>query len=151
MVQFSSLIEQTSTWIICCHSLVHLGPTESSPSQPTGRRTSPDCLTIQSLVRRVQNFKARQVVPITQVRQPRHSRCQWRPPPSEFFKINFDGLVFPYDKKSGIGVVIRDCRGLVITSCSKLMHQELGSNDIEVIAAGWALLLHWRWGWRRQC
>ena len=80
------------------------------------------------------------------MRQPRHSRCQLRPPPSEFFKINFDGLVFPYDKKSGIGVVIRDCRGLVITSCSKLMHQELGSNDIEVIAAGWALLLHWRWG-----
>ena len=94
----------------------------------------------------LEEFKARQVVPVTQVRQPRHSRCQWRPPPSEFFKINFDGLVFPYDKKSGIGVVIRDCRGLVITSCSKLMHQELGSNDIEVIAAGWALLLHWRWG-----
>ena len=44
-------------------------------------------------------------------------------------------------KKSGIGVVIRDHRGLVIVSCSKSVHQELCSDDIEATAAGWALAL----------
>ena len=39
-------------------------------------------------------------------------------------------------KKYGIGVVIRDCRGLVIASCSKLVHHELGSDEIEAIAVG---------------
>ena len=57
----------------------------------------------------------------------------------ELFKINFDGAVFPHDKKSGIGVVIRDHQGLVIASCSKLVHQEICNDDIEAKAAGWAL------------
>ena len=45
-------------------------------------------------------------------------------------KINFDGAVFPHDKKSGIVVVIRDHQGSVIASCSKLVHQELCSKDV---------------------
>ncbi|XP_065635620.1 uncharacterized protein LOC136070118 [Quercus suber] len=75
----------------------------------------------------------------TPVQRTHSSRTHWRPPPSELFKINFDGVVFPHDKKSSIGVVIRDHQGLVIASCSKLVHQELCSNDIEAKAAGWAL------------
>ncbi|XP_023917796.1 uncharacterized protein LOC112029338 [Quercus suber] len=67
------------------------------------------------------------------------SSTHWRPPPFELFKINFDGAVFAHDKKSGIGVVIRDHQGLVIASCSKPVHQVLRSNDIEAKAAGWAL------------
>ncbi|KAL0011643.1 hypothetical protein SO802_006751 [Lithocarpus litseifolius] len=66
-------------------------------------------------------------------------RLRWRPPPSELFKINFDGAVFPHVKKSGIGVVIRNHQGLVIASCSKLVNQELCSEDIEAKAACWAL------------
>ena len=73
------------------------------------------------------------------MQQPCHTRSRWKLPPSKLFKINFDGSVFPYDKKSSIRVVIRDCRGLVIASYSNLVHQELGSNEIEAIAAGWAL------------
>ena len=46
--------------------------------------------------------------------------------------------MFHHEKKSGIGIVIRDHRGLVIASCSKLVHQELCSDDIEATAAGWA-------------
>ncbi|KAL0016646.1 hypothetical protein SO802_003715 [Lithocarpus litseifolius] len=38
-----------------------------------------------------------------------------------------------------VGVVIRDHRGWVIASCSQLIHQQLGSNEIEALAAGWAL------------
>nr|POE61318.1 hypothetical protein CFP56_48890 [Quercus suber] len=55
------------------------------------------------------------------------------------FKINFDGVIFPKEKKSGIGVVIRDSRGLVIASCSKAVHQVLGVFDVEAMAATWAL------------
>ena len=73
------------------------------------------------------------------MQQPHYPRNHWRPPPSELFKINFDGVVFPHDKKLGIGVVIRDHKGLVIASCSKLLHQELCNADIMAIAAGWAL------------
>ncbi|XP_075661753.1 uncharacterized protein LOC142631464 [Castanea sativa] len=43
------------------------------------------------------------------------------------------------EKKSGIGVVIRDNRGFVIASCSKVVHQELGLSDVEVMAVVWAL------------
>lgn len=76
----------------------------------------------------------------TPVQRTHRPRNHWKPPPSELFKINFDGAVFPHDKKFGIGVVIRDHQGLVIASCSKLVHQELCSEDIEAKAAAWALL-----------
>ena len=36
-------------------------------------------------------------------------------------------------------MVIRDSRGLVIASCSKAVHQVLGSADIEAMATTWAL------------
>ena len=84
-------------------------------------------------------FQARQVslnsVPIHT--QP--TRCTWKPPPSSTFKINFDGAIFPMEKKYGIGVVIRDNRGLVIASCSKVVHQVLGVCDVEAMATTWAL------------
>ena len=85
------------------------------------------------------DYHGRQVIPATPVQQIRHSENHQKPPPSELYKINFDGAVFPHDKKSGGGVVIRDHRGRVIASCSKLVHQQLCSNEIEAIAAGWAL------------
>ncbi|XP_075638417.1 uncharacterized protein LOC142610490 [Castanea sativa] len=75
----------------------------------------------------------------TPVQQPRRPRNNWRPLPSELFKINFDGVVFPREKKSVIGFVIKDHRGLVIASCSKLVHQELCSADVEAMVAGCAL------------
>ena len=48
-------------------------------------------------------------------------------------------MIFPKEKKSGIGVVIRDSRGLVIASCSKVVHQVLGVFDVEAMVATWAL------------
>ena len=38
-----------------------------------------------------------------------------------------------------MGVVIRDNKGLVIASCSKVVHQVLGVSVIEAVAATWAL------------
>lgn len=62
-----------------------------------------------------------------------------KPPPSGAVKINFDGAIFPKEKKSGIGVVIRDNRGPVIASCSKVVHQVLGVSDIEALGAACTL------------
>ena len=61
-------------------------------------------------------------------------RCTWKPPLSSTFKINFDGAIFPMEKKPGIGVVLRDSRGLVIASCSKVVHQALGVCEAEALA-----------------
>ena len=85
------------------------------------------------------DYHARQVSSDVPVQQNQRPRKHWKPPSSEFFKINFDNAVFPHEKKAGIGVVIRDHNGLVIASCTKSVHQELCSDDIEAIAGGWAL------------
>nr|POE88759.1 hypothetical protein CFP56_25211 [Quercus suber] len=85
------------------------------------------------------DYRGRLFSPDTQVLQVRRSENRWRPPPSEFYKINFDGTVFPREKKIGVGVVIRDHRGQVITSSSKLVHQQLCSNEVEALATSCAL------------
>ncbi|KAK9983964.1 hypothetical protein SO802_033489 [Lithocarpus litseifolius] len=84
-------------------------------------------------------YQARQVSPGPSLIHTQPTRCRWLPPPSGAVKINFDGATFPKEKKSGIGVVIRDTRGLVIASCSKVVHQVLSVSDIEALAAAWAL------------
>ena len=57
------------------------------------------------------DYHGREVTPATQVQQVPSSENRWRPPPSELYKINFEGAVFPHEKKTGVGVVIRDHRG----------------------------------------
>ena len=84
-------------------------------------------------------YQARQVSLGPSPTHTQPTRCRWKPPPSGAVKINFDGAIFPKEKKSGIGVVIRDNKGLIIASCSKVVHQVLGVFDIEALAAVWAL------------
>ncbi|XP_075665685.1 uncharacterized protein LOC142635414 [Castanea sativa] len=85
------------------------------------------------------DYRARQVYSDMPMQQNQRTRRHWKPPSAELFKINFDGAVFSHEKIFGIGVVIRDHKGLVIASCSKLVYQELCSDDIEATALGWAL------------
>ena len=87
----------------------------------------------------VAEYQARQISPNPVPIRTQPSSCMWKPPPSSTFKINFDGAIFPMEKKSSIGVVIRDSRGLVIASCSKVVHQVLGASEVEAMAATWAL------------
>ena len=84
-------------------------------------------------------FQARQVSLNSSPIHTQPTKCTWKPPPSGTFKINFDGTIFLTEKKSSIGVVIRDSRGLVIASCSKVVHQALGVCEVEVMATTWAL------------
>ena len=45
---------------------------------------------------------------------PQKSKVVWKPPPTGMFKLNFDGAVFKQENKSGVGVAIRDCKGLAL-------------------------------------
>lgn len=46
-------------------------------------------------------------------------QVQWSPPPTNCFKINFDGAMFSHIRKAGLGVVVRDCNGNVVASLSE--------------------------------
>ena len=64
---------------------------------------------------------------------------RWSCPPSELVKINFDGVVFGASNMFGIGVVIRDSNGDVLTSCSQKIPQAYKVEEIEALAAFKAL------------
>ena len=50
-----------------------------------------------------------------EVTRPQHS-VQWRPPPTNCLKLNFDGAVFLELGKAGLGVVVHNCHGNAIPS-----------------------------------
>ena len=64
-------------------------------------------------------------------------------------KINFDGAVFTKEKKAGLGMVVRDAKGLVLASCAKEMHQPYKAAVIESLAAATALSFATNLGFRR--
>nr|POE65828.1 putative ribonuclease h protein [Quercus suber] len=54
------------------------------------------------------------------------SKVAWKPPPSSIFKLNFDGAIFKSENKSGVGVVIRGCRGHMIASLTpRFFHKHM--------------------------
>ena len=54
-------------------------------------------------------------------------------------KINFNGAIFAEEKSSGMGVIIRDRKGLVIASMATRIPQQLRPVKIEALAASKAL------------
>ena len=44
----------------------------------------------------------------------------WGAPPSGMYKINVDGATSKDNRPSGVSVVIRDCRDLVVASSAKI-------------------------------
>ena len=55
---------------------------------------------------------------ITKVQQQKGS-IKWRPPMDGMYKTNYDGAVFVESEEAGIGVIIRDVKGLVIATLAK--------------------------------
>ena len=78
------------------------------------------------------------ILPSLRPRQ-QHSRVTWSPPPSNSFKINYDGVVFIEVKKSRIGVIIRNDQGLVIVTIAQQLPQAYQATKIEVMATVLAL------------
>ena len=54
-------------------------------------------------------------------------------------KINCDGATFKDQKKSSVGVVIRDDNGMVLASMSKQLPQLYSTLEVEAMAASTAL------------
>ncbi|XP_042958188.1 uncharacterized protein LOC122293778 [Carya illinoinensis] len=44
------------------------------------------------------------------------SKTEWRPPPQDWFKVNWDEAVNKAEGFVGVGVVVRDCQGMVIAT-----------------------------------
>ena len=59
----------------------------------------------------------------------------WKPPLSNAFKINYDVAIFSNSNNSGIGVVIRNRKGLVIASLAQRLSQAYKAVEVEAMAA----------------
>ncbi|KAL0002556.1 hypothetical protein SO802_016337 [Lithocarpus litseifolius] len=70
---------------------------------------------------RVAEFAMTQLAPTITWPDLTSVRAKWRPPSPDVVKINCDGATFKEQKKLGIGVMIRDNNGLVMSSISKLL------------------------------
>lgn len=68
----------------------------------------------------------------------RHN-VQRKAPPLELVKINYKEAIFPNCNKAGIDVVIRDNRGSVLASCSKILPRAYCGEEIKALAGAFAL------------
>nr|POE69915.1 hypothetical protein CFP56_66809 [Quercus suber] len=62
-------------------------------------------------------------------------RVQWRPPPANCVKLNFDGAIFPELGKAGLGVVVHDSHGNAIASLSEQAPLPFSPVIVEAMAA----------------
>ena len=74
---------------------------------------------------------------------------KWKPPEHGLVKVNCDGARFAEENRAGIGVVIRNSKGLVLGSLSKLVPQAYGPLEIEVMAVATALVFASNLGFQR--
>ena len=63
------------------------------------------------------------------------SRIRWQSPPTPFFKVNFDGVLFRNSKEALLGVVVQDYRGRVQAFLLKKVILPPSSIDVEALAA----------------
>ena len=73
----------------------------------------------------------------------------WHPPTQGMVKINCDGTTIRDQKKSGVGVVIRDDNGMVLASMSKQLPQLYLALEVEAMAASTTLSLTSQLGFHR--
>ena len=57
------------------------------------------------------------------------------------YKINVDGATFEDGRPSGVGVVIKDCRDVVVATSAKLLSTTYGVEVTEALAAEEGMLL----------
>lgn len=78
----------------------------------------------------------------------KHAEDQWVPPLHPWYKVNSDAAVFSHLKTVGIGVIIRDHEGSVLTTLSKHLPLPLGPLEAEAKAMDEAVLFAWDVGIR---
>ena len=65
----------------------------------------------------------------------------WSAPPSGLHKINVDSATSEDGRPSGVGVVIRDCRGVVVAASAMVLPAQYGVEVIEALAVEKGILL----------
>ena len=68
------------------------------------------------------------------VQQQLGSNVGWAAPPSDVYKINVDGAMAGNGCRSIVGVVIRDCRGLVVATVCRVLNGDYGAAVTEALA-----------------
>ena len=63
----------------------------------------------------------------------------WKPPPDPVFKLNFDAAIFSDLNVSGVGVIIRNCKGEVMVAMTAKGPPVGGSEEAEILACRRAL------------
>nr|POF22818.1 putative ribonuclease h protein [Quercus suber] len=63
----------------------------------------------------------------------------WTPPPEQWYKVNFDGATFADMDKAGLGIVVRNCDGLVMASMAQQIPLPHSVVEVETLAARRAL------------
>ena len=71
---------------------------------------------------------------------PVRSLIKWKPPPSNWVKINFDGAVFKEQAEAGLGSIIRNSHSLVMAATTQVIPLPTSMEMVEVIAARRALI-----------
>ena len=66
--------------------------------------------------------------------QQHSSDVGWAAPPPEVYKKNVDGATVGNGCRSTVGVVIRDCRGLVVATACRVLNGDYGVAVIEALA-----------------
>nr|XP_023915953.1 uncharacterized protein LOC112027523 [Quercus suber] len=81
---------------------------------------------------------------------PRTARAvQWKPPPPDTVKVNFDDAIFSTHSLAGLSMIIRDLAGLVLAALSQKIPLPTLVETVEVIAARRALLFAKELGFER--
>ncbi|KAL0009992.1 hypothetical protein SO802_005100 [Lithocarpus litseifolius] len=71
---------------------------------------------------------------------PARSITKWLPPPKDWVKANFDGAIFQGRDEAGIGIIIRNDHGLVMTTLTQVIPLPTSVEIVEVLAARRALI-----------
>ncbi|KAK9986990.1 hypothetical protein SO802_031941 [Lithocarpus litseifolius] len=79
--------------------------------------------------------------PTLDITQPRAPPSSWTPPPLGVHKTDVDGASSESDSFSSVGVVIRDCWGLVVAAFCKPLQASYPAELIEIIALEQGVLL----------
>ena len=67
--------------------------------------------------------------------KPPRGHIQWRPPPGELYKTNYDGAVFTESGEAGIGVVVRNAKGEVMVALAEKISHPGSMELLEALAA----------------
>ena len=70
-----------------------------------------------------------------------HQVAAWKAPDQHAYKVNFDGAIFVKEGLAGLGVVIRNDQGLIMTSLTQQIPLPVSVIAVEVLAAWRALKL----------